>query len=360
MKQSRRAAQEAKAPPPGATKLGSDAAPKRINVANQAVADELLARTQVLFIQQEENYKQRDHVSLLGGELDALKKVVEGKQAVINRGLKTIADRDDTIAELRKSVHELTIERSAFKVMEDQNASLLRSFQRDAARIDAQEKELQALKAAQGDIRGFSDAKLQQAVKVEVLLGASIADLTTRLGQAEVDRVRAVAELAVAQNQNADLKRSLTMVNELRVEQMQRSRQTEYKTLRRIDEMSSKYQHERDEKDKMRETVQLAQLRGDVLEERLTNALESKNEEQMMVETIVSQVEFANDAMRTREQMLERDNTALHARLKLSQKAVSELVRRYRKLEGLYEGAKEEAFQVRGMGFGACAVLFRS
>ena len=343
MKTNRR--QPTAAPAPEISKL-NDAPPlKRVNVANQAVSDELAATVTVLHLQVEESYKQRDHITLLGGEVDALKKVAENKQAIINKGLKAIADRDDTIAELNKSLHALKIERSAFKVMEDLNKTMLRSFENNSATIDVQETELRALKAAQGDIRSYSDTKLRQATQTQVVLEASISDLTTRLSQAEIDRACAVAAETKLQNQVLELQKHLRMVNELRVDQMNRSRQTEYKTLRRIDEMSSKYMHERDEKDKMRETVQLARLRGDFLEERLNNALENKNDEQMMVETLVNQVEFANDAMRTREQILERENTLMQAKLKLSQKAVSELIRRYEKLEAMYEEAKEAAFQ---------------
>lgn len=313
---------------------------KRINVSNQAVADELHATVKVLHIQQEENYRFRDHVNLLDGEIDQVKKLVEIKQQIINKKDKTIAELEDTIAQLQKLNKEIKIERSAFKVLEDQNADLLKRFQQNMRNIEELEKTNKMLKAGQSDVRSYADNKLNKAADVEVLMNVQIQDLALKLSAAEIAKTSAIADMTALKSECNDLKQSLKMVNELRVEQVNRSRMTEYRTLRQIDEMSSKYVHERDEKDKMRETVQLAVLRGDFLEERLSNALEAKEEEQLMVETLVSQVEYSNDAMRTREQMLERKSMTLEAQLKLSQKAVTDMIKRYKKLEGMYDEAK--------------------
>lgn len=321
-------------------------APKRINVANQAVADELLATTQVLQIQQEENYRYRDHVQLLGGEIDALKKMVEEKQKRLNKKDMEIADLEDTIAQLKASLKEAMIERSAFKVMEDQNADMLKRYQSKMREIEELERENKALKAGQIDVRGYADKKLTKAVEVEVKLNAQIQELLLKLGAAEIEKTNAQAKFTALQSTVDDLKQSLQMVNELRVEQMERSRMSEYKTLRRIDEISSKFAHERDEKDKMRETVKLSQMRGDLLEGRLSNALEAKSEEQAMVEALVNQAEYSNDAMRTREQILEREIMTVKAQLKLSQKAINDMIKRYKKLEGAYEEVKAVAARV--------------
>ena len=333
------------ASPIGIKRVGGSE-PKRINVSNQAVADELLATTKVLHLQQEDNYKSRDHIQLLGGELDALKKVVEEKQSRLNKKDRQIAELEDTITTLNATMKEIKIERAAFKVLEDQNSDMLKRFQAHVRAIDELERENKALKANQTDVRGYADKKVSKAVEVEVLLNAEIQELTLKLSAAEIAKASAVAELTSTKSTVLDLKQSLQMVNELRVEQVNRSRMTEYKTLRKIDEITSKFVHERDEKDKMRETVQLAQLRGNVLEERLSNVLEAKEEEQLMVETLVSQAEFNNDAMRTREQILSRENMALTAQLKLTQKAVNDMIKRYRKLEGLYEEVKAVAARV--------------
>ena len=328
--------------PPGAPKSDQGVI-KRINIANQAAADELHATLKVLTLQKEENYKSRDHISLLSGELDALKKVVDNKQLMINKRDKKIAELEDKIVELEEKIREITIERAAFKVLEDQNGDLLKRYHAHVKEIEALEKSNKALQADQGDVRSYADNKLSKAVETEVLLQAEIQSLKLQLSAAEIAKTAAEAERTKLESLVTDLKKSLQMVNELRVEQVNRSRVTEYKTLRRIDELSSKFVHERDEKDKMRETVRLAQMRGDLLEERLANALDAKQEEQQMVETIVSQVEFNNDAMRTREQVLERENMIMTAELKLTKKAVNDMIRRYHKLEALYEEAKTVA-----------------
>ena len=53
------------------------------------------------------------------------------------------------------------------------------------------------------------------------------------------------------------------MVTETSKEKIYRSRQTEYRTLRRIDEISAKYQQEKDDKEQLSGAVKMATLRGD-------------------------------------------------------------------------------------------------
>jgi len=311
--------------------------PKRIDVANKAVADELFATQNVLYLQQEDYYKSQEHVQLLSGEIDALKQVIVNKQHAINKGNKEIALQKDRIEVLEEEVEQTKIERSAFKVLEDQNNAVSQKLVASSALVEKLENQIKTLQDGQTDVRKFADDKMKNAVKTEILLQAQVSHLTMQLGEAQILASRAAAEESRMRNMLIECQKHLKLTDELRVEQMNRSRSTEYKTLRKYDEMSAKYQNERDDKEKLRESVRLALLRGDLLQERLANSLEKKEEDHQMVETIVSQVEANNDAMRGREQVLERENMHLTAQLKLSQKAVKDVLHRYSRLEKLLE-----------------------
>ena len=66
-----------------------------------------------------------------------------------------------------------------------------------------------------------------------------------------------------------------------------------------------------------------------------------------MVESIVRQVEDANDALRKREMQLEKENMAVTAQLKVSQMAVADMLRRYKIIEKQLEESNQEIFKMK-------------
>ena len=64
------------------------------------------------------------------------------------------------------------------------------------------------------------------------------------------------------------------MNDDLRVEQTERSRQTEYKTMIKSEDLLVKLQTAVDQKDEINSTLALASFRGDMLQSRLTAVLD--------------------------------------------------------------------------------------
>lgn len=95
------------------------------------------------------------------------------------------------------------------------------------------------------------------------------------------------------------------------------------------------------------DTVKLASMRGDVLSNRLGDALEKTEGQQLMVQSIVRQVENSNDALRAREKQLEKQNMHLTAQLRLSQIAVGDMLRRYKIAESAVEASKIEVYELK-------------
>lgn len=321
--------------------------PKRINVANKAVADELLVSQNLLFLQQDDYYKAQEHIQLLSGEVDALKEVVKKKQSLINKLQQGISDRDNSIEELKKEVAHTHVERTAFKVLEEQNSSLMLKVTSTGQKLEDLNRDLRAKTEEQKDIREYSDAKVKDAVKTEVLLQSTIQQLGFNLSLAEQSKDQAVMTQKKLHTQMEELQKHLQLVSETSKEELYRSRQTEYRTLRRLDEMTTKFVAERDEKELLRDTVKLASMRGDVLANRLGDALEKTEGQQLMVQSIVRQVENSNDALRARERVLEKQNMHLTAQLKLSQLAVADMLRRYKIAEQAIEQGRIEVYELK-------------
>ena len=317
---------------PKTNRLGLTA-PKRIDVANAAVADELLSAQKLLYLQQDDYYKAQEHINLLSGEIDGLKDVVEKKQAMINKLKKAVQDRDYTIEDKVKNVNEVHIERSAFKVLEDQNAALILKVEESAKVIEQLEKDIKAAKEEAADMREYVTEKVKTSVEAEVKLQARLQETGFALNKAIIEKDASQATQMSLRDSLRDLQAELLLVTETSKEKVYRSRQTEYRTLRRIDEISAKYQQEKDEKEILANSVKMATLRGDQLQNRLANVLEKGQDHQLMVESIVRQVEDANDALRKREMQLEKENMAVTAQLKVSQMAVADMLRRYKIIE---------------------------
>jgi len=321
--------------------------PKRINVANKAVADELLVSQNLLYLQQDDYYKAQEHIQVVSQEVDALKVVIKKKQDLINRLQQGISDRDYKIEELQKAVAGTHVERTSFKVLEEQNASLILKVTTTGRQLEELQRELRAKIEEQKDVREFSDAKVKNAIKTEVMLQSTIQQLGYNLTMAEQTKEQTEATRKALQGKMQDLSQHLQMVSETSKEELYRSRQTEYRTLRRLDEMTTKFVAERDEKDLLRDTVKLASMRGDVLANRLGDALEKTEGQQLMVQSIVRQVENSNDALRAREKQLEKQNMHLTAQLRLSQMAVGDMLRRYKIAESAVEAGRIEVYELK-------------
>ena len=334
---------------PKTNRLGL-AAPKRIDVANAAVADELLSAQKLLFLQQDDYYKAQEHINLLSGEIDGLKVVVEKKQVLINKLKKAVQDRDYTIDDKTKEVKGTHIERSAFKVLEDQNAALVLKVEESAKVIEKLEKDIKAAKNEASDIREYAAEKVKTSVEAEVKLQAKLQETAFALNKAIIEKDASEVTQGSLKDSMRELQAELLMVTETSKEKLYRSRQTEYRTLKRIDEISAKYQQERDEKEMLSGSVKMATLRGDQLQNRLANVLEKGQDHQLMVESIVRQVEDTNDSLRKRELELETENLQVTAQLKVSQMAVADMLRRYKLLEKSLEESKNELFKLKQAG----------
>lgn len=293
---------------------------KPIQEEKKRVADEFFMKNyestkKVLEIEQFDNSKYRIHVKLLESEIDALKELIEKKQVIINQKDIIIGNKKDIIKELEEKIADLTFDKAAFKILENQNADLCERLNKKVSENDVIQEQLRKVMNERDDIKTISDDKLKATLTAEVTLTATLFDLKHQVELANMKKAQAVSEANVSKQTIEDLTKRLLISEENRIEQIQRSRQTEYKTLRKVDELSNKAQNAIDEKNQLYETLSLAQFRGDLLQSHLDKAISSTDNCQYMAKVAIDNVEESMEISRAREKKLTKENETLQAKL---------------------------------------------
>lgn len=311
---------------------------KTIIEEKRRVADEFIIKSldstkKVLEIEQLDNSKYRVHVKLLETEIDALKELVEKKQVTINQKEAVISHKKDLIKELEEKIADLTFDKAAFKILENQNADLCERLTKKVSENDILQEQLRKMTNERDDIKLISEEKLKNTLTAEATLTANLYDLKHQVDLANMKKAQALSEVSTSKKTILDLSQRLQWSEENRIDQVQRSRQSEYRTLRKVDELSNKAQNAIDEKNQLYETLSLAQFRGDLLQSHLDKAITSTDTCQYMAKQAIDNVEESMEISRAREKKLTKENETLQAKLQVTQKAFNDLLKRVKKAE---------------------------
>ena len=284
------------------------------------VADEFLVKAldstkKVLDIEQQDNSKYRIHVKLLESEIDALKELVEKKQVTINQKDAIILNKKNLIKELEEKIIDLTFDKAAFKVLENQNANLCERLTKKISENEMIQEQLRKVTNERDDIKLISENQIKSTLSAEASLTANLFDLKHQVELANMKKSQALSEVNSSKQTISNLSQRLQWSEENRIEQIQRSRQTEYKTLRKVDMLSNKAQSAIDEKNQLYETLSLAQFRGDLLQSHLDKAISSTDSCQYMAKKAIDNVEENMEISRAREKKLTKENETLQAKL---------------------------------------------
>jgi hypothetical protein len=104
-----------------------------------------------------------------------------------------------------------------------------------------------------------------------------------------------------------------------------RSRQTEYSTLKRVDDLSIAVNDIKDEKEILQNSFELATERGDFLQNRLDNVLGKSEENENVFKNIINNVEDFNSLAKGKEKILTKENENLQIKFQILQKAYNSL-----------------------------------
>lgn len=294
---------------------------------------ELATARKLLALQQQDNYKFQEHVTLLDGEIDALKEVVERKQKVINHKQDEILRKDEQIRMLEVELKAAKTDIASFKVVVERNRVLSERLDLVLSELALCKEDLRSYEKNLEETKQFWEGKVTAAVDVEVSLTASVGLLRQEVELLKDKKAASDELIQQLQDRLSILTMELQFSEERRQEEVARSRQTEYKTILKADELGINLQNEKDEKELLQDSLNLALFRGDMLQQRLSSSLTTTTDNHRLMQQVVHTLENEDKAFREREILLKRENESLQVSLELSQRAVLDLVDRLNRVE---------------------------
>jgi hypothetical protein len=210
---------------------------------------------------------------MLDAEIDSLKELTERKQADINFRDDTIRKRDDTIASLRENLDRIKKENEKLKVQADQSAFLSERLQKAQSRLEDMTRETAKLKDENSYLRESLTIKSDTAIEIDARFQATLSEVKTQYINEREARKKSDSALQACQLKELELSKKLKLVDDLRHEELSRSRQMEYKTIIRSEGLAAELQNARDEKEEITNVLELSNFRADMLQSRLTSVL---------------------------------------------------------------------------------------
>jgi hypothetical protein len=270
------------------------------NRIDQLVVSELATAQKLLTIQQKDNYRFQEHVHLLDGEIDALKLLLEEKQLLINKKENEIDARSEQVRNLELELKAARLDIASFTTLADNFRALQQTLENKQIEIDQLTLTLQQTQKNAAEMEAFWKAKVNEDMLTEAKLTADIMLLTQSLSEITQKHNEADSEISNLRRHVSLLQQELKFTDETRSEQILRSRQTEYRTLHRADDLSQRLQRTIDEKETLQHTLDLSLFRGDILQQRLGESFEITDENHHVMETVVKSLEQTNAEAKSR------------------------------------------------------------
>jgi len=119
--------------------------------------------------------------------------------------------------------------------------------------------------------------------------------------------------------------KELHLNEDLRREQVSRSRQSEYRTLSQLQKLTHNYHTALDENEVMQETLHVKSTHNNMIQKQLTKTAQSLDESQEIFGKIIDQVENKNHLFRKTERNLIRENESLRAEVEMLRLTIDQL-----------------------------------
>lgn len=171
-------------------------------------------------LQQNDNYKYQEHVTLLDGEIDALKVIVEKKQILINKKDDEIRKHVGTIRVLEEELQASNARQRKMKGSEESNNLLLEDLKKKNSETDCLSKELNDLRHMHNAMTEYWDSKQKEAIDGQANLVAKIAILEHTTRDAIEKKVAAEQLATGLQLDYVNLQEKLRLSEDIRLEQI--------------------------------------------------------------------------------------------------------------------------------------------
>lgn len=303
------------------------------HVTATAGLSEIESIRKVLDMQQQDNYRFRDHVKMLDSEVDCLKVLCENKQVEINNRDAAIRKLDATVLELKAFIAANKVDQTAVKIFSDQNMLLIEKLKEEHRLVEDGIKANTLLKDQVKSLTEITNIKSETSIGLEAKFTATMSKIRDELYIERQAKKDIESKFSSMDAQIIKLTKQLKLNDDLRREQVERSRQTEYKTMMNSEQLFNKLQVSIDEKEAISTTLELASFRGDMLQQRLTTVLNETDDTKSAALSALGKLEDVTAMSRLRERTLVRENDRLATKLSETTRSLEVVTAKLLKLQ---------------------------
>ena len=295
---------------------------KRIDKAAGAAVQEIATLQKVLALQQKENIRLQEEVCQLEGEVDDARKIAEKRQNHLNHANDKVASRDASIKTLEETLKAAKVEGKAFEKFSSQNKMLLESYLKEQKESERCKEELDKVSFHAKNLKISVDERAKELTEKEAEYTSEIRHLKETSQRVLKEKTILEDTIKLQTNEIESLRNKLKLNNELRAEEIARSRQSEYKTLLRAEMTTLELQKVVDQKEMLMESVNLSSTRAQTLDDRLKKASSAAHENEDMLHAFVQKAEENTNVWRVEERKLRKENDALMLKLSTMKQAL--------------------------------------
>lgn len=261
----------------------------------------------VICLQQIENEKLQESVNVLECELENSKLLLDDSQKIINGIRDELLDKKETIVKLEEYIKEIKLENDAFEKCSAQNKILLEKYSNEVKENARIKEELQKLLDEAGDLKISVETRHRSFTEREIDFLAEIRHLKEAL-RVEVHSKSILDDTCKLQKRDInELREKIIWLNEIHSEQIARSRQTEYKTMQRAEELLNKLNSVSDEKEIIQDALQLTTTHASTLKSKLDEHMEYSSKANELLTTFVSKTEDTNSLNRIKDRKVKKE-----------------------------------------------------
>lgn len=278
-----------------------------------ALNEQVMNYQNMLQLQTNENARNEEFILLLNQEIDSLKLIIEDKQYLINTLEKTISDQEDKLSVLEKQVESNRLDNLALYQLDQQNQQLLSKLQETQKLLEEANIENRFISEQRHDLLYSNELKIEKMKELEISLPIEISKL-----QSEVDYFRnreneLTEEVVYLRQENEHLKVYIKWNDELKLDQLARSKQAEYKTLMELDEMNHQVTSLLEEKIALENTNKMYYQRNSELNIQLKSSLNSMDQVQNTFGAVIDTLEREQGKTIYKEKLLKKENFILQS-----------------------------------------------
>ena len=238
------------------------------SLALESMREELVTAQKLLKIQMEENYKAHAHIMLLDAEIDSLKELAENKQLKINKLKDQLLEKDGQIRQLNSRFEDAIIEKKAFDELDGVSKRILLQCREKDKELDQLRLELKIERDMKEDKLLYEHNRIKEVAATEIILTSKLSDLQHRFEKSQASLSEKSSQVEKLSDLVRRMKEQLEWNKEMRLDQVGRSRESEYRTMSKLEDITMNYYKVLNDKETLQQTVQVQSVRGDMLQVR--------------------------------------------------------------------------------------------